>query len=159
MSLSYKHTDQTNLTVTVDSQCSRARFNHQAWLEVNHCLEVEEPIETAIRRQRAGLVTSAPDPLTLCMGEAGEGGVVSYHFREENAHVFNCISDAMEWCDDATPLSSPPPHPYSAELAAPPSPVGAGLGGGAELVQVLVTGSLHLVGASMSVLGCKVEDL
>ena len=98
-------------------------------------------------------MTSAPHPQVLC-GYSGN----SLDFNEENALIFSCVSDFMKWLDhpgqtnngfcngslpDHNDLSS---HP-SAELA------------DADHVQVLITGSLHLVGATMGVLGCKTDDL
>ncbi len=99
-------------------------------------------------------------------GDGGFGGGKlpgNVNFEEGNAHMFTCISDVVRWCNNdhtshdfsdssdsslasgrAAPLPAPPPDP---DLAA------------ASRVQMLVTGSLHLVGATMSVLGCKVEDL
>lgn len=134
--------------VTVDSQCARAAVNHRAWLEVSHCLEPSETIQAHILKEREGLVTSAPDPLALC--GVGTGGVSTTHFQEDNARVFTCISDVVRWCDSSFPPSESAPPPDS---ATPPELVTA------ERVQVLVTGSLHLVGATMSVLGCRVQDL
>lgn len=135
--------------VTVDDQCARARVNHHAWLEVNHCLQDTEPVQASLQKKWEGLPTTAPDPLSLCTGVAAGGGIFPGDFEEGNAHVFTCISDVVRWCDsDVTSCDSAPPLP-----ATPPDLAAA------SRVQMLVTGSLHLVGATMSVLGCKVEDL
>lgn len=143
------------MMVTVDSQCARAQENHRAWLVVNHCLQPAEPIHASLQKKWEGLPTTAPDPLSLCVGVAsGGGGVVGVkhpgNFKEENAHIFKCISDVVRWFngDQDSPSAVAPPLP------APPPDLDA-----ATHIQILVTGSLHLVGATMSVLGCKVEDL
>ena len=113
-------------------------------------------------------MTSAPDPLTLCVGEGRGNGVQSSDFKEENAKIFTCIGDMVKWmnptsAESALSSDSAPKCSTDAPEGLNNAPKGldsapAGLTS-AEHVQVLVTGSLHLVGATMSVLGCKVEDL
>ena len=112
-------------------------------------------------------MTSAPDPASLCAPEAFISKCNA--FSEENARVFPCIPDFLQWCEEDISLSF--------DRASRPSTNGevlvngrVSLAVGGEngdhdcgdhdcRVRVLVTGSLHLVGATMSALGCKVEDL
>ena len=138
--------------VTLDNQCARAKVNHRAWLEVTHCLDQTESVQEYLRMHRQGLVTSAPDPLSLCAGSSEAAG---WNFDKDNARVFPCISEVVNWCD---------PSPTSAAAGddtrdppVPPSSLSTLASAGR--VQILVTGSLHLVGAAMNVLGCKIEDL
>lgn len=148
--------------VTVESQCAKAKVNHRAWLEVNHCLEQVETVQESLQKHREGLVTSSPDPLTLCIGN---NGAAELDFDGDNARVFPCISEVVSWCDPSPtsasgPCDEPSAIPSSTSKPIPPcasKPI-SGLAS-AGRVQILVTGSLHLVGAAMSVLGCKVEDL
>lgn len=129
-------------------------FNHQAWLEVNHCNQ--EPVEAVVAASSHAhghgnnSVTSAPDPLVLCVGSRTKGGAANSNFEAENARVFACISDAVAWCDASLSKLT-----LSSSLVAPAAPR---LPAGGRM-QILVTGSLHLVGVTMRVLGCKVEDL
>ena len=138
------------MTVTVDSQLSRTKHNHQAWLEVTKCLEASEDIESVQKRQRQGLVTSSPDPLTLCYC-----GKTTPNFQADNARVFTCISDMIKWCNPGTNDAE---DETSDTILAPPTSSPNKLED-ADLIQVLVTGSLHLVGATMNALGCKLEHL
>ena len=106
-------------------------------------------------------MTSAPDPLTLCVGEGRGNGVQSSDFKEGNAKIFTCISDMVKWMNPTSAESAlssdlAPKGSTDAPKGLDSAPEGLT---SAEHVQVLVTGSLHLVGATMSVLGCKVEDL
>ena len=63
-------------------------------------------------------------------------------FNESNTRTFSCVSDAVGWCGsrDHAPSNG---HPVAA----------------AERIQVLVTGSLYLVGMTMGVLGYKVDSV
>lgn len=138
--------------VTLESQCVRAKINHHAWLEVNHCLDQTESVQEYLRKHRQGLVTSAPDPFSLCAGSNGADS----NFYKENARVFPCISEVVAWCDP-----SPASAADSSEATVPSSTSSSSsyMLTSAGRVQILVTGSLHLVGAAMDVLGCKIEDL
>ncbi len=124
----------------MDSQHDKARSNLQAWLDVNNC---PDNIELSNKTHCEGLVTSSPDPLALC-GHRNK----SPSFERDNAYFFPSINDFVKWCDpnwDREGRSQTLPTPL--EIA------------GAECIQILVTGSLHLVGDTMMVLGTKLEDL
>ncbi len=151
------YTDQTNLTVTFESLYAAAKFNHQAWLEV---ALGPENLDISDKRWRA-----ASAPGHTC------------NFTEENARVFSCISDVTQWCESKIVWTTACGLSPSGGEFVPSSTVvndqgplvangadnddedgSVGNSVGHRLVQVLVTGSLHLVGVTMTVLGCKVED-
>ena len=77
--------------------------------------------------------------------------------KEENMATFDCLSRALRWCSAERDLSLPPPSPETKMSSDnPPHLVEVSE---ASHVQVLVTGSLHLVGAAMNILGCSVDEL
>ena len=118
--------DQTNFTVTKESQCARVKENESVWLDVHK-----------------SRTTDCVDHVTY-----GEGHMTSAPVTK----VFNCIRDALQWCaSDRDPLLSAaaPSSPH------PPPPTVAK----ADHIQLLVIGSLHLVGTVMNVLGCSVDDV
>ena len=118
--------DQTNLRVTMETQCAQVQANYWAWLEVNQ-----------YHKDPAKTVPPANETTSISNGSA------THNFPKENARIFTCMSDVVAWCE-----ASP-----SSKLAPPPALANA------DRVQVLMTGSLYLVGAAMSVLGCTVDGL
>lgn len=76
--------------------------------------------------------------------------------EEDHMATFVCLSRALRWCSAGRDTSLPPssPEAKSSVTNAPLVEVSK-----ASHVQVLVTGSLHLVGAAMNILGCSVDEL
>lgn len=143
--------DQTNLMVTLDCQYACAKLNHQAWLEV---ASGRGDRDSSIKDKYLGIATSAPDR--------------DCTFPEENTRVFSCISDVIQWCESGITWRSAGEFSHSGGQIAPSCSLagqrslvanGGHDGDSGCLTQVLVTGSLHLVGTTMNVLGCTVEDL
>ena len=74
---------------------------------------------------------------------------------EDKMATFNCLSQALQWCSAGRDPSLPPPSPEAKiSTVVPLEEVSE-----ATHVQVLITGSLHLVGAAMNILGCTVDEL
>ena len=124
------YVDQTNFMVTKEGQCARTKENESVWLELH-------------RQTHTGHVTKLTN----------EEGAVCHMTSAPVTQVFNCIRDALQWCaSDRDPILSAAapssPHP-------PPPTVVAK----ADHIQLLVIGSLHLVGTVMNVLGCSVDDV
>ena len=115
--------------MTLDTQRSRTEANKRAWLELHS-------------KSHDGHVTS-PDTQRVPMSE-------------DNIATFVCLSRALRWCsagrDSALRPSSPEAKTSTANQ--PLDEVSK-----ANHIQVLVTGSLHLVGAAMNILGCSVDEL
>ena len=76
------------------------------------------------------------------------------HVTSQQTCIFNCISHALQWITTRR-NSSPPPTPGATSDPHPPPPLITK----ANHVQLLVTGSLHLVGGVMKVLGFSVDDV
>ena len=75
--------------------------------------------------------------------------------KEDKMATFNCLSQALRWCSAGRDPSLPPPSPEAKiSTLLPLIEVSE-----AAHVQVLITGSLHLVGAAMNILGCTVDEL
>ena len=102
--------------------------NHKTWLEVNNSSE------KMIKEE--GLAQSNG-------GGEENGTAMEAKFNESNACTFSCVSDAVTWCGSRGHTPSMNDLPAAVEVA--------------ERVQVLVTGSLYLVGMAMGVLGFKVD--
>ena len=137
----------------MDTQLSKAKQNQEAWLDITSGRANWSSVLASSREKRNGLTTSAPDPASLCSPCLPESNS-HFQFSEDNARAFESICDFMQWCEED--ISAGGAH-------------GVGNGISKETlenngcchgpVQVLVTGSLHLVGATMTALGCRVEDL
>ena len=148
--------DQTNRTVTLDCQYTCAKLNYEAWLKV-----------TSEKEKQDSIAYSSHTPTNLvnvgtCDTTEKRGGK-AYYFPEENTRLFSCIRDVTQWCESLTQNSGGVLSPAGGVGAPGCTPIDRDSvvadGGGGCLVQVLVTGSLHLVGTTMNVLGCKVDDL
>ena len=75
--------------------------------------------------------------------------------KEDKMATFNCLSQALRWCSAGRDPSLPLPSPEAKiSTLLPLIEVSE-----AAHVQVLITGSLHLVGAAMNILGCTVDKL
>ena len=109
--------------------------NCQTWLKVNHCIDFLELFKEAEQHSFAQSNGGGEKN-----GTAIKNGTAK--FNGSNARTFSCVSDAVGWCGsrDHAPSNG---HPVV----------------GAERIQVLVTGSLYLVGMTMVVLGYKVDDI
>ena len=71
-----------------------------------------------------------------------------------NAQVFRCIKHALLWALSGRPSPLPPTSTTPPPLPPTPSTIHE-----ATHIQLLVTGSLHLVGAVMKTLGFSVDDM
>lgn len=130
--------DQTNLMVTTDRLTARCKTNHDAWLKLQspHNQVGEHPSKKMKLEHE---------------NEACSSGDSDFIWSERVA-MFDCLSRALRWCSNERGLS---PSPNSQQAADLPSMNLTK----ADHVQVLVAGSLHLVGAVMNVLRYTVEDL
>lgn len=81
----------------------------------------------------------------LCSQHKSPGAIPSK--GDTHGRVFRSIREALDWLSSAHSSTSP--------VSPPPPPALAAAGH----VQVLVTGSLHLVGDVMEVLGCTIDDV
>lgn len=150
--------DQTNFTVTWESQLSQSHQNRQAWLDVTSGRANWLAVLSSSKQKRSALDTSAPDPASLCSPQAA----MHPEFAEDHAKNFRCIRDFMEWCEkDIVSLGETGSKDCDVASSNPVFLQKKSLESGGEKcdVRVLVTGSLHLVGATMNALGCRVEDL
>ena len=131
--------DQTNLTVTLDCQRARTESNKQAWLELQSpSHDHQGDYMTSPTNQDSPLRHQATSPM-----------------KEDKMATFNCLGQALRWCSAGKDSSLPPPSPEAkASTDFPLVEVSE-----ATHVQVLITGSLHLVGAAMNILGCSVDEL
>lgn len=127
--------DQLNSTTSFADQLHRARINERAWVEL-----------------QLGLPPHSLTPPTATdgqsMGQAGPGTC-------SGTATFDCIAHALHW---VTGGRLTVPSSQLATLSPPPSPTFPQLSEAAH-IQVLVTGSLHLVGGVMGLLGAEVDSL
>ena len=122
--------------VTLDCQKARTESNKQAWLELqslSHDNHMTSP-------------TNQDAPLHRHTTSS---------MQEDKMATFNCLSQALRWCSVGRDPSLPPPSPEAKMSAVLPLVEVSE----AAHVQVLITGSLHLVGAAMNTLGCSVDEL
>ena len=135
--------------MTLDSQCARTEANKKAWLE----------LQSMSHDQHSSPVTNGYN-LTNQVADAGDQ-VVSAPMKEDNMAIFNCLSRALRWCSAGRDISLPPPSPELNCSTTTTTVASHPLGevSRASHIQILVTGSLHLVGAAMNTLGCSVDDL
>ena len=125
--------DMTNLTVTMDTMLDCVRNNEQTWQQLltrqkHHCNPVTAELSNGTTQS------------TECVTSQMVGHVTC---DAPQTRVFSNLSDVVAWCTGDHSDSSHPPPPKLSE---------------AERVQVLVTGSLHLAGAFMSVLDVRVDE-
>lgn len=125
--------------MTLDCQRARTESNKQAWLELQSLSH-----DTQVDHMTSPINQVAPlDHHT------------SSSMTEDKMATFNCLSQALRWCSAGRDPSLPPPSPEAKTSAVLPLVEVSE----AAHVQVLITGSLHLVGAAMNILGCTVDEL
>ena len=120
-----------NLRVTVDDQFARCKAIEQTWLQ----LHTEQQLFTC-----GAKLTNESSPAD--------------HVTLPRTTVFSCVNHALHWITSGRDSTLPPPsddmtapHPLPPDIAK------------ATHIQLLVTGSLHLVGTVMSVMGYTVDDV
>lgn len=156
-------TDQMNMAVTMESQMARCRLNRKAWLQLHtndlpdqsHDLEGQSNDLNKHEGQKVNehKVSSCEDGHVNPNNTEGQGQMVSYNmscgdglvsnFDPNNAHTFNSIEEAIVWVAQG---KDPLFEGREIQQVAPP-PVLAS----ANHVQVLCTGSLHLIGGVMRI--------
>ena len=117
-------------------------------------LNVKSPYAEQLDRSRANervwvelLLGLPPHSLTADVG-ASPGSARTI--------AFDCITHALHWASGGRHT---PPSPQVTLPSPPPSPTFPKTLGEAAHIQVLVTGSLHLVGGVMGLLGADVDSL
>ena len=121
--------------MTSDTQRARTEANKKAWLE----------LQSQSHDQADGHVI---EPTIL--------DAQTLQTSEDHIAIFVCLSQALRWYSAGRDPALLPSSPEAKSSAAnPPLDVVSE----ASHVQVLVTGSLHLVGAAMNTLGCSVDEL
>ena len=131
-------TDQTNLMVTSSRVNERCEINHDVWIK--------------LLSQQQKSVNEQEFPMKVHKQEFSNG--LDFNWSER-AVIFNCLSQALRWCAAERGMS---PSPDPQQVSSSPSLLPPSLTK-VDHIQVLVAGSLHLVGAVMNVLGCTVEEL
>ena len=124
--------DQTNFTVSRNREIAWCTQNQQAWL--------------ALR----GLGFPLPHPASSIDTSSSHLCGVALEMSDETA-VFPCISDTMRWLAYGKDPLIEKPRKGGPEI--PPKLAMA------EHVQILITGSLHLVGGVMKFLGPEIVEL
>lgn len=160
------------MKATEQSQYERSHENEQVWLDLNSAgtINVSHPFLDPLSRQphndvdnsscENGLETSLLDhpsskqtfnSLHNPCCENGQGRQES----QAKTRYFPCLDKAIQWCSVGRGLNvkttSPPSQDLLESEMPPPDLMNA------CHVQVLVTGSVRLVGTVMYVLGCSVE--
>ena len=123
--------------MTTSDLSQQCEINHGAWLKLHS--------------QQPGVQSVNGEEFPIKDHKQENYNVLDFNWSER-AVIFNCLSQALRWCAAERGMS---PSPVLQQVSSSPSPLPPSL----NHIQVLVTGSLHLVGAVMSVLGCTVEDL
>lgn len=118
-------------------QLNRTRANERAWVELQLGLLPHS-------------LTSPTGTSAHSIGEVGLGTST----RTTKTAAFDCIAHALHWATGGRQA-----QPSSQVLSPPPSPTFPTSLGEATHIQVLVTGSLHLVGGVMGLLGAEVDSL
>ena len=129
--------DQLNFMTSFSEQLNRTRANERAWVE----LQLGLPPHSLT----SPTVTSAQS-----IGQAGLGTSTG----TTKTVAFDCIAHALHWATGGRQAL-----PSSQTLSPPPSPTFPTSLSEATHIQVLVTGSLHLVGGVMGLLGAEVDSL
>ena len=133
--------------MTLDCQRARTEANKKAWLELQSQPYVQGAGDHVINSSN---LTNKDTPFP-------DSGDISFSpMDEDHMATFSCLSQAIRWCSAGRDGSLPPPSP---EVKLPPTKPPILEVSEASHVQVLITGSLHLVGAAMNILGCTVDEL
>jgi folylpolyglutamate synthase len=130
--------DQQNFTVTLDQVLLRCLQHQQHW----NCLGEEQ--DSSDLWSSPNLEPSGPTSLLLAPH--------SPHPCSASSLVFSCISHALQWISQGRDPIFQPPSPPRGLLAHPVANSGATVLREAAAIQVLVTGSLHLVGGVLKLL-------
>jgi len=125
-------TDQTTLRWTLDHQSPRSRANEQNSLQLHTQKQLSTSGTKLTQQNGTGVHVTLPRPT-----------------------VFPCINHALHWITSGRDSSLPLLHDETPISPHPPPPDIAK----ATHIQLLVTGSLHLVGAVMNVMGYTAEDV
>ncbi|XP_019643667.1 PREDICTED: folylpolyglutamate synthase, mitochondrial-like isoform X2 [Branchiostoma belcheri] len=175
--------DQTNYTVTNETQLSRCMVEKTLWEELHQqdAVQSEVPLQTRspvdnqsgdglqvdyvekacctsngpIKRVQVGASGSVPSKYyctdsTIVAGNSREEGRSEEKLDSPKARVFPCISDALSWVQhgkdkELSRSNSTQCHPHSSLDEA-------------VHIQVLITGSLHLIGGALKVLDPSMSD-
>ncbi|XP_012576900.1 PREDICTED: folylpolyglutamate synthase, mitochondrial [Condylura cristata] len=130
--------DQQNFTVTLDHVLLRCLEHQQLWSRLDG--------------ERAGLDfwgTPVPElggPASLLLAPRAPRA------QSTSSLVFSCISHALQWISQGRDPVFQPPGPPRGLLTHPVADTGASVLREAAAIQVLVTGSLHLVGGVLKLL-------
>jgi folylpolyglutamate synthase len=124
--------------VTLDQVLLRCLQHQQHW----NCLGEEQ--DSSDLWSSPNLEPSGPTSLLLAPH--------SPHPCSASSLVFSCISHALQWISQGRDPIFQPPSPPRGLLAHPVANSGATVLREAAAIQVLVTGSLHLVGGVLKLL-------
>eukprot|EP00058_Branchiostoma_floridae_P004148 XP_002589636.1 hypothetical protein BRAFLDRAFT_128960 [Branchiostoma floridae] len=176
--------DQTNFTVTHETQISRCAVEKTLWEELHQqdAIQSEVPLQTRspvdhnqsgdglqvdyvekacstsngpIKRVQVGASGSVPSKFyctdsTIVAGNSKDQSSDEENLNSAKARVFPCISDALSWIQhgkdkELSRSNSSQCHPHSSLDEA-------------VHIQVLITGSLHLIGGALKVLDPTMSD-
>ena len=149
-----------NMTVTKDMQLSRCTQNRNAWLELlshRHPGDIMEEEAATIphKRSKTDRVAAATGADTNADSDSGIDTSSSRSTPEHDAqpaHTFGTIQEALQWASQGRDSRVPP---LGIPSGIPLVPFGLA---DAKHVQVLCTGSLHLVGGILGLLDPKLKD-
>ncbi|XP_054544625.1 folylpolyglutamate synthase, mitochondrial isoform X2 [Talpa occidentalis] len=130
--------DQQNFTVTLDQVLLRCLEHQQHWSRLD-----EEQADLDLWSTPSPEL-GGPAPLRLAPRPP--------HPHSTNSLVFSCISHALQWISQGRDPVFQPPGPPRGLLSHPVADSGASVLREAAAIQVLVTGSLHLVGGVLKLL-------
>ncbi|XP_067825912.1 folylpolyglutamate synthase, mitochondrial [Heptranchias perlo] len=136
--------DQKNYTVSLENMLSRCLDNHRAWCKL-----------TEVKRDNLWSLpgSSLESSTTLVKNGDLDGGMLLFHEPEceqtaPRALVFPCINNGLQWITQGRDpvLQRSLTNPLNLHLA------GATALKEASTIQILITGSLHLVGGCLKLL-------
>jgi folylpolyglutamate synthase len=141
--------DQMNLMTTKDSQHLRCMKNKNAWVTLqadSSCVKLQEPTQDNAGIDLNldcvdGIETSQTTPPDDCDLQKHDTSYVE---------VFPSVSDSLQWILQGIVSKETDSEPYLAYV--PPSLKDA------DHIQVLVVGSLHLIGCALKVLDPTMND-
>ncbi|KAM4695810.1 folylpolyglutamate synthase, mitochondrial isoform 2-T2 [Rhinophrynus dorsalis] len=135
--------DQQNFNVTLENVLTRCLENQKIWNQLMEERNCGDPWGTSLPVE--ALIADSPRGAPLLLAP------VSERLLNCNSLVFPCISHALQWATQGRDLEFPSPdlnmlhhHPVASS--------GSVLLREATRVQVLITGSLHLVGGALKLL-------
>ncbi len=160
--------DQTNYTVSLESQLSRVKLNRNVWLDLitkqQQATDPKDFTEKSIPPEMLATRRSEGSGDQLLNGSASTCDSVDKIARYSNsddaccglhpAVTFSSIIEALEWLSQGRdPLLTPMTSHDS-----PPQSTMPDVLRNADHIQVLCTGSLHLVGGVLGVLQPEICD-